>query len=204
MIRRRDTIPQELEDPDVPALVNPDSFADVDADNDNDNIEFTTTTNTTTLPNLSPSTSSQTSQFHSLLPQEIRNLLAGGVAGIMAKTVVAPLDRIKILFQVSTVPYHMKSLPLVANRIVQNEGVTALWKGHTATLLRVFPYSGIQFMIYDRIKILCLKQRTQKELHDTNTKLGLTPIESLVAGMVAGTMSVICTYPLGESLMMVF
>mmetsp|Transcript_6042 Transcript_6042/g.5942 ORF Transcript_6042/g.5942 Transcript_6042/m.5942 type:complete len:93 (+) Transcript_6042:97-375(+) len=32
------------------------------------------------------------------LPKEIRNIIAGGFAGMIAKSIVAPFDRIKILY----------------------------------------------------------------------------------------------------------
>jgi len=173
------------------------------------------------------------------LPKEARNILAGGTAGIVAKSVVAPLDRIKILYQVSSAQYHILDIPKAVRRIVQEEGFTALWKGNMATMIRIFPYSGIQFMVFDRVKHYFLheqhepvgaigftaKQQSappppahppapahqphqhQRNNNDKNndknsnkrnstTKWGLTPMESLVAGMIAGTISVISTYPL--------
>ena len=83
------------------------------------------------------------------LPKELRNLLAGGLAGMIAKSVVAPIDRIKILYQVSAKPFRIWDVPRVATKIMEQEGVEALWKGNTATMIRVFPYSGIQFMVFD-------------------------------------------------------
>jgi hypothetical protein len=153
-------------------------------------------------------------EISQLLPKEARNLLAGGFAGMTAKTVVAPLDRIKILYQVSSAHYHIRDVPRVAKNIIDNEGITALWKGNFATMIRIFPYSGIQFMVFDRIKSVILvrdhqyaaTQRQQRQLASSSLsprkstrerkKYGLTALESLGAGMTAGTISVIFTYPL--------
>ena len=85
-IRRRDTIPQELDDPDD-VMVNQESFEGSEADR----IATATTT--------ASSASLVYQQIHKL-PKELRNLLAGGMAGMTAKSVVAPMDRIKILYQV--------------------------------------------------------------------------------------------------------
>ena len=133
------------------------------------------------------------------LPQEVRNALAGGVAGMVAKSVVAPIDRIKILYQVSSAHFHLRDVPHVAYNIVQNEGLSALWKGNTATLIRVFPYSGIQFMVFDRCKIFFLHQHAENARMgegEVNRAWGLSPVESLISGSLAGAVSVVCTYPL--------
>jgi Mitochondrial carrier protein len=169
------------------------------------------------------------------LPKEIRNIIAGGIAGMVAKSVVAPVDRIKILYQISAMPFHLRDVPKVAYNIIQQEGIIALWKGNMATMIRVFPYSGIQFMTFDFCKSYFLSQKhphhADDQQHMTSTnhriaapfdpvldpsspthtsdisnsssnnnrhdrKYGLSPLESLVAGMIAGTVSVICTYPL--------
>lgn len=124
------------------------------------------------------------------LPKELRNMLAGGIAGMVAKSFVAPLDRIKILYQVTSAPFKLSHVPSVAAKIIRNEGLSALWKGNTATMIRVFPYSGIQFMVFDRLKAFYLAQ------HKDSSKFGLTPQESLKAGMMAGAVSVLATYPL--------
>ena len=137
------------------------------------------------------------------LPKEIRNIIAGGLAGMVAKTVVAPVDRIKILYQVSSIEFHIWRVPTVAKNIIEKEGLPALWKGNVATMLRVFPYAGIQFMAYERCKTYVL--RSHQEQYEVRKavdpsfkrpKWGLSPTESLMAGMAAGVVSVIATYPL--------
>jgi len=137
------------------------------------------------------------------LPKEIRNIIAGGFAGMIAKSVVAPFDRIKILYQVSSVKFQIVKLPGIAKHIIQDEGLQALWKGNTATLIRVFPYSGIQFMVFDRCKTYILHEQESRFLEEKETQApivqfngGLSPLESLFAGMTAGAVSVIATYPL--------
>ena len=161
------------------------------------------------------------------LPKEARNLLAGGLAGMLAKSSVAPVDRIKILYQVTSATFHLRDVPRVALSIVEKEGLSALWKGNTATMIRVFPYSGIQFMVFDYCKVHFLGEKAKRNRDGTSNvvevrrrtdagvivkkstvlrptdssrtldrKAGLTPLESLVSGMVAGTVSVLCTYPL--------
>ena len=104
------------------------------------------------------------------LPKEIRNLLAGGVAGMVAKSVVAPIDRIKILYQVTSAHFRIRDVPRVAAEIVRTEGVAALWKGNVATMLRVFPYSGIQFMVFDRIKRHFLLERQREDMSERETE----------------------------------
>ena len=74
------------------------------------------------------------------LPKEIRNLLCGGVAGMIAKSVVAPMDRIKIMYQVTTAEFRLRDVPKVAWNIIEKEGWQALWKGNLVTMIRVFPY----------------------------------------------------------------
>ncbi|KAL9186671.1 hypothetical protein ACHAXT_005909 [Thalassiosira profunda] len=156
------------------------------------------------------------------LPKELRNLVAGGLAGMLAKSFVAPIDRIKILYQVTSARFRLRDVPRVAYSIVEKEGWAALWKGNTATMIRVFPYSGIQFMVFDYCKVHFLGERKRKTYADVaggqtaattlshrgtiakratisadgGKKGGLTPIESLVSGMMAGTVSVLFTYPL--------
>ena len=137
------------------------------------------------------------------LPKEIRNIFAGGIAGMVAKSVVAPFDRIKILYQISSAEFHIWKVPGVAKRIIKTEGLSALWKGNLATMIRVFPYSGIQFMVFDRCKTFLLKEQEREyrlskkdNIHAIKPRWGLSPLESLFSGMTAGAISVVCTYPL--------
>jgi hypothetical protein len=198
VMERRQTTPQELADPED-CVIN-------ETSEDSSCVEealLPIGENPTALP-LQEGLPPQTwAQRMSTLPTEARNVLAGGLAGMVAKSFVAPLDRIKILYQVSSAKFHVWLLPTVVRNIVKNEGVQALWKGNLATMIRVFPYSGVQFMVFDRCKLFFLREHERGHYlsilppaAQQRRKYGLTPSESLVAGMVAGTLSVLVTYPL--------
>ena len=78
-------------------------------------------------------------------------ILAGGIAGIVAKTASAPMDRIKIIFQTDSVrEFSLRSAAREARRVVGEEGFWSLWRGNSATVVRVFPYAGMQFAAYDQ------------------------------------------------------
>ena len=62
----------------------------------------------------------------------------GGLAACSAATITHPLDLTKYRLQTATVKRGMLTTVLETGR---NEGITSLWHGLTATLLRQFSYS---------------------------------------------------------------
>ncbi|KAH8985749.1 mitochondrial carrier [Lactarius hatsudake] len=122
--------------------------------------------------------------------QVIRSGIAGGVAGCVAKTVVAPLDRVKILFQASNPEYHKyagtwSGAFRAGAQIYKDSGTLGLFQGHSATLLRIFPYAAIKFLAYDEMHNLLMPTHS----HETN-------LRRFSAGAISGTISVFFTYPL--------
>lgn len=69
--------------------------------------------------------------------------------------------------------------------IYKSEGSLGLFRGHSATLLRIFPYAAIKFVAYEQIRS-ALIQRPEQE----------TPFRRLISGSLAGVTSVFFTYPL--------
>eukprot|EP01125_Pyxidicula_operculata_P021400 TRINITY_DN8226_c0_g1_i1.p1 TRINITY_DN8226_c0_g1~~TRINITY_DN8226_c0_g1_i1.p1 ORF type:complete len:299 (+),score=23.80 TRINITY_DN8226_c0_g1_i1:51-947(+) len=121
------------------------------------------------------------------LPQWFVHLCCGGIAGCVAKTCISPLDRVKILFQTKHPSYHYTGVLNTMKLIIENEGWKKLWRGNTATIVRVFPYAAIQFMSYEKYKKLLIPQNNEKKLN---------PITHLVCGSLAGATAVTFTYPL--------
>jgi solute carrier family 25 (mitochondrial carrier protein), member 16 len=124
------------------------------------------------------------------LEYAVRSGVAGGLAACAAKTVVAPLDRVKILFQASN-PQFQKytgswSGAIRAIRdIYRADGGRGLFRGHSATLLRIFPYGGIKFLAYEQVRAIVIPSKEYE-----------TPFRRFMAGSLAGCMSVFATYPL--------
>lgn len=120
----------------------------------------------------------------------VRSGIAGGIAGCAAKTLIAPLDRVKILFQTGQPEFARFAgttlgLPRATKYIWRTEGPLGLFRGHSATLARIFPYAAIKFVAYEQFRAWLIPNRYTE-----------THIRRFLAGSLAGISSVICTYPL--------
>lgn len=103
---------------------------------------------------------------------------------------MAPLDRVKILFQASNPQFakytgSWSGLLAAISDIKRYEGSRGLYKGHSATLLRIFPYAAIKFLAYEQIRATIIASPEQE-----------TAVRRLVSGSLAGITSVFFTYPL--------
>ena len=129
----------------------------------------------------------------------LKTLFAGGIAGIVAKTCSAPMDRIKIIFQTdSQRQFSMRAAIIEGRRVVVEEGVHNLWRGNSATIVRVFPYAGIQFAAFDVFNAR-FKRIFKTNKSDSNGGSGLTLAhfaERMLSGSGAGATAVLLTYPL--------
>ncbi|CAG7827662.1 unnamed protein product [Allacma fusca] len=112
----------------------------------------------------------------------MKSMLSGGVAGMTAKTAVAPLDRIKILFQAQS--SHYKNLGVFSGlrKIVEIEKFTSLYKGNSAQMVRIFPYAATQFTSFEVYKKLWNGDKSH--------------IGKFMSGSAAGVTAVTLTYPL--------
>lgn len=125
-----------------------------------------------------------------LMSYVVRLGVAGGIAGLAAKTLIAPFDRIKILFQTLNpdfVQYRgsLKGFFQAARAIWRTDGVTGLFQGHLVTLLRIFPYAAIKFVAYEQIRALLIPSDQYE-----------TAVRRFMAGSLLGLALVCCTYPL--------
>ncbi|KAK9505691.1 hypothetical protein O3M35_009683 [Rhynocoris fuscipes] len=115
----------------------------------------------------------------------LKSLLAGGVAGMCSKTTVAPLDRIKILFQAHNTHYSNLGVFTGLKKVIQKESLLALYKGNGAQMVRVFPYAATQFTSFE------LYSQLFRNLMGPHNHIG-----KFLSGSCAGATAVLLTYPL--------
>lgn len=153
-----------------------------------------------------PLPSSSRSGLLSLIDEGVLRFLVGGLAGATAKTIIAPLDRMKIIFQISHKVFSFKGVWAELVSTARSEGLPGLFRGNAAQILRVYPYSGIQLMAFDTYTALLLKekqavarlagQEPPVARSGRTASSQLSPIERMLAGSAAGATSVAATYPL--------
>ncbi|CAI7573544.1 unnamed protein product [Penicillium bialowiezense] len=113
--------------------------------------------------------------------------MAGGVAGAVSRTIVSPLERLKILLQIQSVgrnEYKMSTWKALV-KMGREEGWRGFMRGNGTNCIRIIPYSAVQFGSYNFYKKFA-------ETPDGD----MSPMRRLVCGGAAGITSVTITYPL--------
>jgi len=124
-----------------------------------------------------------------------KDLAAGGVAGGISKTVVAPIERVKLLLQVQAASKQIaadkqyKGIIDCFSRVSAEQGVISLWRGNAANVIRYFPTQALNFAFKDKYRQIFVKD--QKEVGFWLFFLG-----NLAAGGAAGATSLTFVYPL--------
>ena len=87
--------------------------------------------------------------------------LAGGTAGAVAKTCTAPLDRLKIIMQISGANQQSAAAQAAAKgglilafvAIGKSEGIKGYWKGNVPQVIRILPYSTAMLNSYEFTRV---------------------------------------------------
>ncbi|GAD98620.1 mitochondrial carrier protein, putative [Paecilomyces variotii No. 5] len=114
--------------------------------------------------------------------------IGGGMAGAVSRTIVSPLERLKILYQVQSAGREEYRLSVwrALVKMGREEGWRGFMRGNGTNCIRIIPYSAVQFGSYN----------FYKKFAEPSPGAELTPIRRLVCGGIAGITSVTITYPL--------
>ena len=116
----------------------------------------------------------------------LRDFMLGGTSGAIAKTVSAPIERVKLLLQTQHNNPKLAERPYTGiidcfQRCIREEGVVSLWRGNWANVLRYFPTQAINFSIKDTLNRTFVKGVNHK------TEPLKFFMASLLSGGIAGT-----------------
>lgn len=111
-----------------------------------------------------------------------KHLWAGAVAAMVSRTVVAPLERLKLEYMIRG---EQRKLPEAIHAIAVSQGLKGFWRGNFVNILRTAPFKAINFYAYDTYRKHLLRisgdQQTTTNLH------------RMIAGAAAGiTATIIC------------
>ena len=86
----------------------------------------------------------------------VASFVSGGVAGAVSRTVVSPLERLKILLQVQAGAQseYKNGIWKALQKIWREEGMKGMLAGNGTNCIRIVPYSAVQFGSYNVYKPL--------------------------------------------------
>ncbi|XP_072319934.1 mitochondrial adenyl nucleotide antiporter SLC25A24-B isoform X2 [Eucyclogobius newberryi] len=116
-----------------------------------------------------------------------RQLMSGAVAGCVARTATAPLDRLKVFRQVHSYSFFTGNVRSGIQFMLKEGGILSLWRGNGINVLKIAPETAIKFTAYEHIKSM---------IHGHNQTRSLRIYERFLAGSLAGATAQTAIYPL--------
>ena len=106
------------------------------------------------------------------------DFIIGGIGGIVSRSVVAPIELMRIQRQNYFIPNS------TLTDVYKKEGFRYFWKGNGTNCVRIFPQLAINYSIFRQSKIFFKDKIENKN------------ITNFASGCIAGCTSMILTYPL--------
>jgi len=127
----------------------------------------------------------------------LKDFLAGGISGAIAKTCTAPIERVKLIIQTQDanpqiMSGEVKRYTGIGNcftRVAAEQGIGAFWRGNFTNVIRYFPTQAFNFAFKDVIKDMFPKA-------DKNKEFGKFFAINMASGGLAGAGSLCIVYPL--------
>eukprot|EP01066_Platyproteum_vivax_P008232 Platyproteum_vivax@DN3408_c0_g1_i1.p1 len=125
------------------------------------------------------------------------NFFAGGIAGGVSKTVVAPIERVKLLLQNQASSQQMATIhtkPYAGvvdcfKRVYLEQGLISFWRGNWANCVRYFPTQALNFAFKEKYQKFFVRHDPKKDFWKFFAGM-------LASGGAAGATSLAFVYPL--------
>jgi len=124
------------------------------------------------------------------------DFIAGGISAAVSKTVVAPLERVKIILQIQDAHKHIpkdqryNGIVDCFKRVNAEQGFLSFWRGNVVNVVRYFPTQALNFAFKDTYKKMFMDGL------DKNKDFWKFFAGNLAAGGAAGATSLCIVYPL--------
>lgn len=125
-----------------------------------------------------------------------QDLAVGGTAAAISKTIVAPIERVKLLLQVQAASKQIaeadqyKGIIDCFVRIPREQGALSFWRGNLANVIRYFPTQALNFAFKDTYKKIFLSGVDRKK------QFWRYFLGNLASGGAAGATGLCFVYPL--------
>jgi len=129
----------------------------------------------------------------------ILDFVAGGVSAAVSKTVVAPLERVKLLLQIQDAHKGIAAADKYNGvvdcfkRVNNEQGFLSFWRGNVVNVVRYFPTQALNFAFKDKFKTLFMGTGPNAITPDQFWKFFGA---NLASGGAAGATSLAIVYPL--------
>jgi len=127
----------------------------------------------------------------------LKDLCIGGSIGAISKTIMSPVERVKILMQTmdsnpKVISGEVKPYASIGDcfkRVSSEQGVKAFWRGNFVNCLRYAPQQGSALAFNDFFKTLFPKR-------NKDTEFFLFMMSNLLSGGMAGATAMVICYPM--------